>query len=82
MADFDFDIKEFENYVKNFEKATKEFETFLKSFLLKEAQRVISKAKKRTPVDTGALRASWGIGSQKLVLKSSMNSERKSIRFI
>ena len=65
----DFDFKELENYCKKFEKTTQEFETFLKKFLLQQAQRVVREAKLRTPVDTGALRNSWAIGSQKIVLK-------------
>lgn len=77
MANGKFDYRQFEEYVKNFEKMINEFETFLKTYLLEQAQRCINACKKRTPVDTGALRASWGIGSQKLVLKSSMDSEGK-----
>ena len=38
------------------------------------AQRVIQKFKKNTPVDTGAMRGSWGIGSQKLSLKSAIDT--------
>lgn len=64
----DFDFKEFENYTKKFEKMTTEFDEFLRNFLLKQAQRVVANAKRRTPVDTGAMRASWGIGSQKISL--------------
>lgn len=75
MSKSNFDYKQFEQYVKNFEKMTTEFETFLKTYLLQQAQRCVSSCKRRTPVDTGALRASWGIGSQKLVLKSSMDYE-------
>lgn len=71
--DFNFDYKDFEEYVTKFEKMTRDFETFLKTFLLQQAQRCINEAKKNTPVDTGALRASWGIGSQTLVLKSSLD---------
>ena len=70
MAKDDFEFKQFERYVKNFEKASKELETFLKTFLLQQAQRCIASVKRKTPVDTGALRASWGIGKQKIVLKS------------
>lgn len=72
-----FDYEEFKKYTQNFEKVTEEFETFLKSFLLQMAQRVIAKARQNTPVDTGAMRASWGIGSQSLALKSSISSEGK-----
>lgn len=65
-----FDYSQFEKYVNNFEKMTDEFELFLKQFMLQMAQRVISRVKPRTPVDTGALRASWGIGNQSIALRS------------
>lgn len=68
-----FDYSEFESYVKNFEKMTKDFDNFLKKFLLQMAQRVVSRCVKRTPVDTGAMKASWGIGSQKLALTSNID---------
>ena len=77
MGSSKFDYKQFQAYVNNFEKMTKDFENFLKRYLLQQAQHCVSLGKKRTPVDTGALRASWGIGSQKLVLKSSIDSEGK-----
>lgn len=68
-----FDYSEFKKYVDNFEKMTEDFDNFLKTFLLQQAQRVIASAKRKTPVDTGALRASWGIGNQTLILKSSID---------
>lgn len=75
MAIDGFDYKQYVEYVNSLEIATQDFDTFLKKFLLEQAQRVVAKAKRRTPVDTGALRASWGIGSQKLVFISNMNYE-------
>lgn len=63
-----FDYHEFEEYVTNLNIAIDDFQTFLKTFLLEMAQRVVAKAKKRTPVDTGALRNSWTIGNQKIKL--------------
>ena len=63
------DFRAFEKYIKDFEKMTNDFETFLKQFLLEMAQRVIARAKPRTPVDTGALRNSYFIGSQQVALK-------------
>ena len=75
----EFNYSEFEKYVKKFEKMTDEFETFLKSFLLEMAQRVVARAQKNTPVDTGAMRASWGIGSQSLALNSSINADGKTV---
>lgn len=72
MSDFDF--SQFERLANNYNNATKDLETFLKKFLLEMAFRVIAKVKLRTPVDTGALRAMWGIGSQNLVIKSRTDS--------
>lgn len=39
-----------------------DFNNFLRKFLIRMAMRVIAKAKPRTPVDTGALRAAWQLG--------------------
>lgn len=61
-----FDYKEFLEWSKNIGVAKKEFHNWLKSFLLEEAQKVVEKGKPRTPVDTGYLRNSWYIGSQKI----------------
>lgn len=77
MADSEFDYSQFKKYVKDFEKMTTDFETFLKQFLLEMAQRVVSKAKLKTPVDTGALRNSYFIGSQQVALKG-INGTSKS----
>lgn len=73
MAESGFDYSEFKNYVQNLTKASdkKDFEVFLKQFLLEMAQRVVSKAKQKTPVDTGALRNSYVIGSGKRFLKET-----------
>ena len=65
------DFKQFEQFIKAWQDSAKEFDDFLKKFLLEMAQRAISKIKPNTPVDTGALRNMWGVGSQKLALKSS-----------
>lgn len=79
MSESYFDFKEFEKYVKNFEKMTNEFNTFLKTFLLKQAQRCVANAKRKTPVDTGAMRASWGIGAQKIALRQVGNTGKMEI---
>ena len=79
MSKSDFDFRQFENYVKKFEKMTTEFDEFLRTFLLQQAQRVVSNAKRRTPVDTGAMRASWGIGSQKITLTKIGNGKSVKI---
>ena len=73
MANFNFDYKQFKDFVADFGIMEDEFQTFLKGYLLQQAQRVVRSAKLRTPVDTGALRNSWGIGSQKIALKSTID---------
>lgn len=69
-----FDYSQYEKFVNNLQIATDDFQTFLKKFLLEMAQRVVAKTKLKTPVDTGALRASWGIGSQHIELNSRIDS--------
>ena len=68
---------EFEKWVKDLDVAEEEFETFLKQFLLEQAQRVVRAAKERTPVDTGALRASYQIGGQEIALSYSVDKDGK-----
>lgn len=58
-----FEYKEFSDYAKKFNKTPKEFGTFLKKFLLQQAELAISKAKKRTPKDTGFLRSAYTTGN-------------------
>ena len=69
-----FDFKEFTKYVEALGIVKSDFRIWLKTFLLKEAQRVVSKAKKNTPVDTGFLRNAYGIGSQKLAFKTGSDN--------
>lgn len=66
-----FNYKEYENYVNNLGIATKDFQTWLKRFLLRMALQVVKNAKDNSPVDTGAYKASWSIGTQKIVLKET-----------
>lgn len=61
MAKSGFDFKQYEKFVKSLGDADKDFELFLTDFLVEMANRVIAKVKPRTPVDTGALKASWMI---------------------
>lgn len=68
MASNGFDYKEFEKWAKQLGVATDETHEWLKMFLLNEAQEVVARAKMRTPVDTGALRESFAIGDQHIVL--------------
>lgn len=69
-----FDYHEFSEYVQKLGIAKSDFRIWLKTFLLKEAQRVVSKAKRRQravgAVDTGFMINSWGIGTQSIQLKS------------
>ena len=58
-----FDYNEFKKFHKNFTEMQSELENFLELFLLEMAERVIARTIQRTPTDTGALRATWGIGS-------------------
>lgn len=60
------DNQQFEQFVADFKQAfaSDDFENWLKKFLLREAYRVLTQAVKRTPVDTGALRASWYVGDE------------------
>lgn len=71
MSEFVFDFKEFEAFAKKWQDSQKEFEQFLRKFLLDMALRVIAEVKPKTPVDTGAMRAMWGVGNQLLVLKNA-----------
>lgn len=69
-----FDYKEYSKWVENLGIAKSDFRLWLKQFLLKEAQRVVAKAKRRTPVDTGFLRNAYGIGNQKLAFRTASNN--------
>ena len=62
-----FDYKEYVKWVQKLGMAEKDLQVWLKGFLLEQAQRVVAKGKKLTPVDTGFLRNSWYIGNQKIV---------------
>lgn len=64
-----FHYKEYSEWTKKLGIATEDFRLWLKQFLLQEAQRVVARGKRRTPVDTGYLRNSWYIGSQQIAQK-------------
>lgn len=70
-----FNYKEYEKWVKNLGVAKEDFQIWLKMFLLEQAQRVVALGKPRTPVDTGYLRNSWYIGSQKIVQKDKTDKK-------
>lgn len=48
-------------FTKLFEGGVKDFDKFCMDFLIGEGLGLVEQAKDRTPVDTGALRFSWGI---------------------
>lgn len=54
-------FKELDYFLNTMKITEKQYNDFLYSFLMDMGYRVIGDAKKNTPVDTGALRASWGI---------------------
>lgn len=70
-----FDYHEFSEYIKKFKIAEDDFQTWLKTFLLKEAQRVVSLAKQRQravgAIDTGFMINSWVVGNEAKVLKAN-----------
>lgn len=69
------DFSEFEKFTKNFQEMTKKLpEEFFKKFILKQALRAIVRIKDNTPVDTGALRAMWGLGSQNIVVRNNTST--------
>lgn len=73
----DFDYSQFVKWAENLAKAHADIELWLKEFLLKQAQRVVREAKLRTPVDTGALRASYAIGGQEIALSVTTDDSGK-----
>ena len=82
-----FDYTQFKEYVNKLGIATSDFRLWLKQFLLQEAQRVVKNGKPRTPVDTGYLRNSWYIGSQKIIQdisngKAVINTNKSDIASI
>lgn len=80
---FNLDMKELLEYSRNLAKGSDGFEDFLKSFLIEMANRIIAKTKPRTPVDTGALRSSWGIKTEKTkVIESTNDQGRKMLKTI
>lgn len=65
------DMNQLIEYGRKLTKSSREFEVFLKEFLIEMVERIISKTKPKTPVDTGALRNSWSI--------SDVNSDGRNI---
>ena len=59
--DCGFEFEEFKKLVTSMREVDEGFDKFLKQFLLREALNILSETKKRTPVDTGALRSTWQV---------------------
>ena len=61
MANFD----KFQEYTQKWtdKSLNSDLSSFMENFLKQQGQKVIGKTMLRTPVDTGALRASWKLGN-------------------
>lgn len=57
-------------YKKRLIQAKKDLKGFNSTFLIKEATKINNKAKRRTPVDTGALRSSWKVIPKRINVKN------------
>ena len=55
------DFSQLNNFYKNMKITEGQYNRFLKEFLIESGEMIIGKAKEDTPVDTGALKSSWGI---------------------
>lgn len=72
-----FHFKEYSEWTEKVGIAKEDFRLWLKQFLLTEAQRVVAKGKRKTPVDTGYLRNSWYIGNQHIVQTRTSSGKAK-----
>lgn len=68
---------ELRRYKRNLDKVKSEFKDWLADFLIIEGNKAVNLARNRTPVVTGALKASWKVGDQKL--KKSINEQGKIV---
>lgn len=60
---FAVDFSQFEKLIKDMKATEKDFNKFLYDFLLRMANEVLRETKPKTPVDTGALKNAWTLGS-------------------
>lgn len=60
---FAVDFSQFEKLIKDMKATEKDFNNFLHDFLLRMANEVLRETKPKTPVDTGALKNAWTLGS-------------------
>lgn len=61
------DFSELDAFIAKAEITKTQYNDFIYRFLVDMGELIIGKAKDKTPVDTGALRASWGLRTQKTV---------------
>ena len=76
------DFRELDEFYVNMEITRREYGNFLSSFLFEMANRVINDTKLNTPVDTGALRASWGITTKNTMPREVMLYSGRKGRYI
>ena len=61
------DFSELDAFIAKAEITKTQYNDFIYRFLVDMGELIIGKAKEKTPVDTGALKASWGLRTQKTV---------------
>lgn len=57
------DFSQLEKFVKDMKITEKDFNGFLEDFLYRMALEVLRETRPKTPVDTGALKSAWALGS-------------------
>lgn len=70
-------LTQIRRFQRNYEKVKNEFRDWLADFLIIEGNKAVNLARNRTPVITGALKASWAVGDQKL--KKTVNEQGKIV---
>lgn len=74
------DYSQFEQLANNVKDLAKDYDKFLDDFLVQEGNRCLANTKRRTPVDTGALRNRWKLagpfkrgGDRYVVIHNNLN---------
>lgn len=67
-----FDFSEFARFQSDFERKSKIRSEVAEKVLKKEGAAILAKTKRRTPVDTGALRNSWEMTYAKKVMNTKL----------
>lgn len=75
---FSVDFSELEQLVNDMKITEQDFNQFLYNFLLEMAYRVIARTKKKTPVDTGALRNAWAVETDKVTEKTVSRKSKRT----